>query len=96
MCAPDDLSKPDVTTAREVARSDFESRHMRDSMPERAYDAAQKRVVGFDSVSETVSRRRRSQQAFSQSTHDSSQPLVDHHVLMEISDSRFNMVATVI
>ena len=37
-----DLSKPDVATAREVARLDFKSRHMRDSMPERAYDAAQK------------------------------------------------------
>ena len=56
-----DLSKPDVATAREVARLDFKSRHMRDSMPERAYDAAQKRAVGFDSVSETVSRRRRNQ-----------------------------------
>lgn len=61
MCAPDDLSKPDVATARGVARSDFKSRHMRDSMPERAYDAAQKRAVGFDSVNETVSRRRRNQ-----------------------------------
>ena len=62
MCAPDDLSKPDVATAREVAGQMREAlRRMRDSMPNRAYDAAQKRAVGFDSVSETVSRRRRNQ-----------------------------------
>lgn len=61
-------SKPDVATAREVARSDFKSRHMRDSMPERAYDAAQKRAVGFDSVSETVSRSTKSKQGFPQGT----------------------------
>lgn len=62
MCAPDDLSKPDVAIAREVAGQMREAlRRMRDSMPNRAYDAAQKRAVGFDSVSETVSRRRRNQ-----------------------------------
>lgn len=61
-------SKPDVATAREVARSDFKSRHMRDSMPERAYDASQKRAVGFDSVSETVSRSTKNNQGFSQGT----------------------------
>lgn len=55
-----DLSKPDVATAREVAGQMREAlRRMRDSMPNRAYDAAQKRAVGFDSVSETVSRRTR-------------------------------------
>lgn len=61
-------SKPDVATAREVARSDFKSRHMRDSMPKRAYDAAQKRAVGFESVSETVSRSTKSKQGFPQGT----------------------------
>ena len=54
--AEGDLSKPDVATAREVAGQMREAlRRMRDSMPNRAYDAAQKRAVGFDSVSETVS-----------------------------------------
>ena len=64
----ENLSKPDVATARGVARLDFESRHMRDSMPERAYDTAQKRAVGFDSVSETVSRSTKSKQGFPQGT----------------------------
>ena len=64
----ENLSKPDVATAREVARLDFESRHMRDSMPERAYDAAQKRAVGFDSISDTVSRSTKNKQSLSQNT----------------------------
>ena len=64
----ENLSKPDVATARGVARLDFESRHMRDSMPKRAYDAAQKRAVGFDSVSDTVSRSTKNNQGFSQGT----------------------------
>ena len=62
-------SKPDVATAREVAGRMREAlRHMRDSMPNRVYDAAQKRAVGFDSVSETVSRSTKSNQGFSQGT----------------------------
>ncbi len=64
----ENLSKPDVATARGVARLDFESRHMRDSMPERAYDAAQKRAVGFDSISYTVSRSTKNKQHLSQNT----------------------------
>lgn len=62
-------SKPDVATAREVAGRMREAlRHMRDSMPDRVYDAAQKRAVGFESVSETVSRSTKSKQGFPQGT----------------------------
>ena len=65
----DRTSKPDVATAREVAGQMREAlRRMRDSMPNRAYDAAQKRAVGFGSISETVSRSTKSKQGFPQGT----------------------------
>lgn len=65
----DRTPKPDVTTAREVAGQMREAlRRMRDSMPNRAYDAAQKRAVGFGSTSETVSRSTKNNQGFSQGT----------------------------
>nr|DAI64449.1 MAG TPA: hypothetical protein [Caudoviricetes sp.] len=61
--------KPDVATAREVAGQMREAlRRMRDSMPNRAYDAAQKRAVSFGSTSETVSRSKKNNQGFSQGT----------------------------
>ena len=65
----DRTPKPDVTTAREVAGQMREAlRRMRDSMPNRAYDAAQKRAVGFGSISDTVSRSTKNNQGFPQGT----------------------------
>lgn len=63
-------SKPDVATARLVAGQMQEAlRRMRDSMPNRAYDATlKKRAVDFDSVSDTVSRSTKNKQSLSQNT----------------------------
>lgn len=51
MCAPDDLSKPDVATAREVAGQMREAlRRMRDSMPEPMMPLKKERWASIRSV----------------------------------------------